>query len=255
MPATAPRRFTHLVRAALCAGVALAATACGPFSGASGEADGPFPGMSGPEIADTAAKATAKATSLTVDFAGDTTDGNIKAYMAIDSQGDCKGTLTMGGTGTAELVRAGDTAYMRFDEAFLRSQNEGGTAEENAEVLKTLKGRWLKEEASSPEAKEQLEFCELDTFLGEFREGFHLMRRGETTTLQGKQVVVLTEKDGDASYKVYVAAEGEPYVLKVEQKGGEEPATMTFTDFNKPLGPIEPAAKDVIDLHKTRPEQ
>lgn len=252
MPATAPRRFTHLARAALCAGVALAATACGPSSD---EADGPFPGMSGPEIAEKAAKATTKATSVTVDFAGDTTDGNIKAYMSIDSRGDCKGTLTMGGTGTAELVRSGDTAYMRFDEAFLRSQNEGGTAEENAEVLKMLKGRWLKEQASSPEAKEQLEFCDLDTYLGGFQEGPSLVQRGETTTLQGKQVVVLTQKDGDASYKFYVSAEGEPYVLKVEQKGGEEPGTMTFTDFNKPLGPIEPAAKDVIDLHTTKPAQ
>ncbi|TQK45036.1 hypothetical protein FBY35_6575 [Streptomyces sp. SLBN-118] len=259
MSVIAPRRLGRIALSTLCATLALAAAACSPSDGAGRDTkgapatstkakEGAFPGLSGPQIANKAFKATKTATSLTVDFAARTTDGNMKAYMSIDSKGDCKGTLSPGGTGTAELIRVGDNAYMRFDEAFLRSQDEGGSAEETAAVLKILKGRWVKSDASSPDDKEQLEFCELKTFLGQFKEGFNLMRRGEETTVNGRKVLTLTEKDGDTSYKVYVATEGEPYVLKVEQKGGEEPGTITFSAFNKPVGAAKPAAKDIVDL-------
>ncbi|MET7615843.1 hypothetical protein [Streptomyces sp. NPDC005408] len=261
MSVIAPRRLKPIALAALCTTLALAATACGPSDGDSRDTkgapakstkaeEGAFPGLSGPKIANKAFKATKTATSVTVDFAARTTDGNLKAYMSIDSKGDCKGTLSTGETGTAELIRIGDNAYMRFDEAFLRSQNEGGSPEETAAVLKMLKGRWVKSDASSPDDKEQLEFCELKTFLGQFEEGFNLMRRGETTTVNGQKALTLTEKDGATSYKVYVATEGEPYVLKVEQKGGEEPGTITFSKFNKPVGATKPAAKDIVDLDK-----
>ncbi|WP_406401808.1 hypothetical protein OH805_22015 [Streptomyces sp. NBC_00879] len=259
MSVTAPRRHRRIALATLCTTLTLAAAACGPSDGDSRDTkgapakstkaeEGAFGGLSGPQIANKAFKATKAATSVTVDFAARTTDGNMKAYMSIDSKGDCKGTLSTGDTGTAELMRVGDNAYMRFDEAFLRSQNEGSSAEETAAVLKMLKGRWVKSDASSPEDKEQLEFCELKTFLGQFEEGFNLMRRGEETTVNGQKVLTLTEKDGDTSYKVYVATKGEPYVLKVEQKGGEEPGTITFSAFNKPVGAKKPAAKDIVDL-------
>ncbi|WP_189550470.1 hypothetical protein [Streptomyces lavendofoliae] len=250
MSSTVPRTLKRSALAALCAAAALALTACGPSGSSGGQAKdaGPFPGLSGPQIANKAIKATKTADSLTLDANLKTADGQIRAFMALDTKGQCAGTITMGSTGTMELIRDGKLAYMRFDESFLREQNKGGSPEETEAVLKMLKGRWVKSDTTDPEFKDGLEMCELDTLLAEFETGINVAERGEETTVNGEKALTLTEKDGDATYKIYVAAEGEPYLLKIEQKGGKEPGTMSFKDYDKPVPAKKPAAEDVLDL-------
>jgi hypothetical protein len=262
MPARAlprPRRTALAARrTALCTAlfttVALGLTACGPSS-SSADAKvqdsgptGPFAGQSGPEIVNRAVTATKAATSLTLDVNINTADGPMKAYMATDTNGRCTGTLSVGPAGTAELIRTGDTVYMRFDEAFLREQGKGEPAEETEAVLKLLKGRWMQTDASAPEAEDSLELCDLDSLLAEIEANDTEARRGGESTVDGKKALILTESDSEATYTIYVATEGEPYLLKVEQKGGEEPGTMTFSDYNKPVRAKKPAAKSIVDL-------
>ncbi|MGI5482366.1 hypothetical protein [Streptomyces lavendofoliae] len=249
MSSTVPRTLKRPALAALCA-AALALTACGPSGSSGGQAKdaGPFPGLSGPQIADKAVKATKKAGSLTLDANLTTADGPIKAFMALDTEGRCAGTMTMGATGTMELIKTGEVAYLRFDEAFLRDQNKGGSKEETDAVLKALKGRWMRTDVTDPEAKDSLEMCELDAMLDEFETGVNSAERGVETTVNGKKALTLTEKDGDTTYRFYVATEGEPYLLKIEQKGGEEPGTMSFLDYDKPVPAKKPAAEDILDL-------
>ncbi|MER7107860.1 hypothetical protein [Streptomyces sp. NPDC000229] len=249
MSSTVLRTFKRPAVAALCAAAALGLTACGPFGSSGGvEETGPFAGLSGPQIANKAIKATKTADSLTLDANLKTSEGQMKAFMALDTKGQCAGTITMGSTGTMELIKSGKLAYMRFDEAFLRDQNKGGSPEETEAVLKMLKGRWVQSDATDPEFKDGLEMCELDTMLSEFETGINFAKRGEETTVNGKKALTLTENDGDATYKIYVATEGEPYLLKIEQKGGEEPGTMSFKDYNKPVPAKKPAVKDILDL-------
>ncbi|GAA2495939.1 hypothetical protein [Streptomyces gobitricini] len=250
MSSTALRTFTRPALAALCAAAVLGLTACGS-PGSSGDRTkdtGPFPGLSGPQIANNAIKATKKADSLTLDANLKTPEGQIKAFMALDTKGQCAGTITMGDTGTMELIKDGKVAYLRFDEAFLRDQSEGGSPEETEAVLKMLKGRWMKTDVTDPEAKDSLEMCELDSMLAEFETGINSAKRGEETTVNGKKALTLTETDGDETYTIYVATEGEPYLLRVEQKGGEEPGTISFLDYDKPVPAKKPAAKDIVDL-------
>ncbi|WP_336321339.1 hypothetical protein [Streptomyces lavendofoliae] len=249
MSSTVSRTLKRPALAALCA-AALALTACGPSGSSGGQAKdaGPFPGLSGPQIADKAVKATKKAVSLTLDANLTTADGPIKAFVALGTKGRCAGTMTMGSTGTMELIRDGKLAYMRFDESFLREQNKGGSPEETEAVLKMLKGRWVKSDSTDPEFKDGLEMCELDTLLSEFETGVNSAERGVETTVNGKKALTLTEKDGDTTYRFYVATEGEPHLLKIEQKGGEEPGTMSFLDYDKPVPAKKPAAEDILDL-------
>ncbi|MFD3946206.1 hypothetical protein [Streptomyces sp. NPDC058579] len=243
------RRTAALV-SALCAAVALGATACGPFSD-DAKASGPFGDLTGPQIANKAIAATKKADSLTLDLATKTTDGPMKAYLAMDTTGKCAGTLTVGTTGTAELVKADDKdVYLRFDEAFLRAQAEGEPAEVQEAVLKELKGRWVKTPVTDPEAKDNLELCDLKALLGDFEEGINFAAKGKETTVGGKKALTLTEKSGGETTTLYVATEGEPVILKVVAEGGEEPGTMTFTDYGKPVQAKVPAAKDVVDEKK-----
>ncbi|MFJ9811488.1 hypothetical protein ACIRTB_25025 [Streptomyces sp. NPDC101158] len=250
MPATALLRRTALA-ASLCAAVALGATACGPFSGGTkddAKPAGPFGGLSGPQIVDKAIGATKTADSLTLDIDLKTTDGPVKANLATDVRGRCAGTMTLGVTGTAELIRPdAEAVYMRFDEAFLKEQAKGESAEVQAAVLKELKGRWVKTDAKDPDAKESLALCDLKSLLAEFEQGSDGAARGEETTVGGKKALALTQSSGSEKTTVYVATEGKPYLLKMVMTGGKEPGTIAFSDYDKPVVAKAPAKKDVVD--------
>ncbi|MEV5972635.1 hypothetical protein [Streptomyces sp. NPDC051921] len=244
-----PRRARRTAfAAALCAAVALGATACGPFSGDDAKATGPFGELSGPQILDKALDTTKAAKSMSLDISFKTADGPMKAYVSTDLQGQCAGTMTIGTTGTAELVRPADKAvYLRFDEAFLKDQAKGESPEVQEAVLKQLKGRWVKTDAKDADAKEMLELCDLKALLGDFEQTTTGTVKGEETTLGGRKALVLTQTAGDEKDTFYVATEGKPYLLKVVTTGGEEPGTIVLSDFDKPVVAKTPAKKDVVD--------
>ncbi|MFF7182708.1 hypothetical protein [Streptomyces sp. NPDC008121] len=232
---------------AFCAALALGAAACGPF-GDDPKAAGPFGELTGPQIADKAITATKAADSLTLDLAVRTTDGPMKARLAVDIRKKCAGTLTVGTTGTAEVVKPDDTfAYLRFDEAFLREQAKGESAEMQEAVLKELRGRWVKTAVSDPEAKESLELCDLKALLADFEQGTALSVKSGETTVGGRKALMLTQAFDKEKTTLYVATEGEPHLLKIVTAGGEEPGTIAFTDYGKPVTATPPPAKDILD--------
>ncbi|MFI8522478.1 hypothetical protein ACIGEZ_32480 [Streptomyces sp. NPDC085481] len=253
-----PRRVA--LASVLCATVALGATACGALdptapsksdTSDAAETAGPFGDLSGQQIVNKAIGATKTAKSLTLDIDLKTTDGPVKAYLATDVKGRCAGTLTVGPTGSAELIKPDDkTAYLRFDEAFLREQSKGESAEVQEAVLKELEGRWMKTDAKDPEAKDSLELCELKALLGEFEQGAGLAVKGEEATVGGRKALTLTETLGDEKTTLYVATEGKPYLLRIVTVGGKEPGSISFSDYGKPVEAKAPPAKDVVDEKK-----
>ncbi|MER8045330.1 hypothetical protein [Streptomyces sp. NPDC094032] len=263
MPATVRPLRRATLTAALCAAVALGATACGPFSGSSGgtkdgadsakstapaKPAGPFEGLSGPQIVDKAIGATKTADSLTLDVALKTTDGPIKAKLATDVRGHCAGTMALGATGTAELIKPDATSvYMRFDEAFLKEQAKGESAAVQAEVMKQLKGRWMKSDAKDPDAKDSLALCDLKSLLSDFEQGANTAVKGKETTVDGEKALMLTQASASERTTVYVATEGKPYLLKIVSAGGKEPGTISFRDYDKPVEAKAPPKKDVVD--------
>ncbi|MFG2329377.1 hypothetical protein ACGFMM_07105 [Streptomyces sp. NPDC048604] len=241
---SSPRRRAALAALVVTA-VAFGGTACGPFEQ---EASGPFKGLTGPQILNKSIAATKTAKSLTLDLAITSADGPTKAYLAIDRQGRCAGTMTLGATGTAELIKTGNAAYMRFDEAFLREQGKGEPAEQQVAILKQLKGKWVKSDASDPETKDSLELCDLDALLADFEQGVNFATTGGETTVNGRRALRLTEGAGAESTTLYVATEGAPHLLKIVTKGGEEPGTIAFSSYDKPVPARQPAAKDVFEM-------
>ncbi|MET9952169.1 hypothetical protein ABZ135_11560 [Streptomyces sp. NPDC006339] len=247
MSATArPRRAA--LAGALCAAVVLGATACGPFSGDEAKATGPFGDLTGPQIVDKALSETKTATSLTLDISLKTADGPLKAYVSTDLPGKCAGTMTAGTTGTAELLRPADKAvYLRFDEAFLKEQAKGEPEEVQQALLKELKGRWVKTDAKDPDAKDMLELCDLKALLADFDQTTTGTVRGEETTVGGQKALTLTQKLDGEQNTFYVATEGKPHLLRVVTTGGEEPGTITFSNYDKPVTAQTPPKKDVVD--------
>ncbi|MFJ3903349.1 hypothetical protein [Streptomyces sp. NPDC090025] len=243
------------VAAALCAAVALGATACGPFSGAAPKAkpSGPFGELTGAQIVDKAIATTKAATSLRTEFDFKSTDGPMKGHLASDVRGRCSGTLTAGTTGTADVLRpaatpADKSVYLRFDEALLKEQAKGESAEVREAVLRQLKGRWVKTDSSDADAKDLLRMCDLETLLADFEQDTRGTVKGAETTVEGKKALMLTlDYQGGEKDTFYVATEGKPYLLRVVSTGGKEPGAISFSHYDQPVAAKTPPKKDVVD--------
>ncbi|GAA2219869.1 hypothetical protein [Streptomyces nogalater] len=240
--------------AALClAAAATAGLVTGCQSGddsADSKPKGPFAGLSGGQITDRALKATTGASSLRLKgrVPDEESKGFIDIDMAIDKQGRCAGTMSMGGEGKADLVRSGSTVYMKYDEKFLRAQSEGEPKEDTDAAVDMLAGKWTKMAVKGQDAKDIAAFCDLDTILGDIKEGDTEATRGKTTKVDGTPAIVLHEKDGTDDYTAHVATEGKPYLLRIDSGAkAKEQIHLAFSDYGRPVPADKPAGK-IIDL-------
>jgi hypothetical protein len=229
--------------AALC----IAASTAVLFTGCSGgnDGDGPFAGMSGDEIIDKAFAATEGAQSVRVK--GDMTDGDgpLRIDVAVNKKGDCVGTLRADG-GKTDLIMTGGSLYMRYDEAFLRAQMKGEPEQDTKAAVDMLAGKWTTT-ANKADAADIAGFCELNTLLGDETEGVSDATTGKTTTIGGVPALAVVEKDGKDTTTMYVATKGEPYVLRLVADHAEDPGTINFSDYGKPVVAKKPAG-EILNL-------
>ncbi|MGW0845219.1 hypothetical protein ACWD26_34820 [Streptomyces sp. NPDC002787] len=239
-------RRTALAAVCIAAAATFSLTGCLPGED---KPEGPFAGLTGGEIADKAVKATSDADSLRMkgEVQDDSAGGTVQMDMAMNKKGDCAGTLSMDGEGEAELIKVGDTIYMKYDEAFLRAQSKDASKEEADMAVEWLADKWTKTSATAEDSKDIAGFCDLDTVLADFEDVNSDAERGKTAAVAGTPAIVLNEKDGKDSYTLYVATEGKPYLLRVVSKSADEPGDLTFTDYDKPV-PAEAPKGKVIDL-------
>ncbi len=159
----------------------------------------------------------------------------------------CLGTMGMGGKGKAELIKTGDTIYMKYDEAFLRAQSDGESKADTDAVVEMMAGKWTKMSAKGKDAKDIASFCDLNSVLGSAKDANSDATRGKTTTVDGVPAIILHEKEGKDSYTLYVATEGKPYVLRIDSHSAKDPVTLTFGEYEKPVPAKKPAGK-LLDL-------
>ncbi|MFE6285917.1 hypothetical protein [Streptomyces sp. NPDC057877] len=212
------------------------------------QSEEPFAGLTGGEIAERALEATLGASSLRVtgDVPDETTGGTLDLDMAMDHKGECAGTLGMDG-GKADLVKTGDTVYMRYDEAFLRAQGEGESPAEADAAVDMLADKWTSMSATGEDMADITGFCDLDTLLGGDERVHSNATRGQTTSVDGTPAIVLQEKDGKDRYTLYVATEGEPYLLRLDSTAASDPGTLTFSEHDQPVQAKRPTG-EILDL-------
>ncbi|MEU1270138.1 hypothetical protein [Streptomyces sp. NPDC005799] len=221
----------------------------------------PFAGLSAAQIADRAMTATTGASSLRLkgDVQDDESSGTISLDMALNKKTECAGTIGMGGQGKADLIKTGDTVYMKYDEAFLRAQGKGESKADTDAAVALLAGKWAKMSAKGSDAKDIASFCDLDTVLGGAEDvnsgdsggssggtADPTATRAGTATVDGARAVVLKVKDGKESYTLYVATEGKPYLLRLDSTA-KDAGSLTFSDYEQPVPARKPAGK-IVDL-------
>jgi hypothetical protein len=134
------------------------------------------------------------------------------------------------------LIQIGGTAYISGSPAFY-SHFGGATAE------KLLAGKWLKAPASSGSFSSLGSLTDLDQLLGTALSDHGALTKGPTTTIDGQQVLSVT----DASHggTLYVATTGKPYPIEI-YKTGKTGGKITFDRWNAPVTLTAPA--NAIDL-------
>jgi hypothetical protein len=145
------------------------------------------------------------------------------------------GTMTLRGS-KIDLVRVGDTVYIRAPASFYTSLGAGQG------VGQLLDGKWLKASATSKEFADLAQLTAIGAFTKQALKPDGTVTKGSETTVDGQKVIELKSSKGGS---LYVATTGKPY--PVELKGsGTSKGTITFSDWGASVKAQAPAKS--IDL-------
>lgn len=241
MAARILRKNAVLAAALVCAG-ATALTGCGD-----GDSDEAFAGQSADAIAAEAVKATRDADSVRISGTSRAqgTPAAVKTEFQVDEKDNCLGTLSMNDA-KADVRQAGQNVYVRGNERFWQNALQGRPGTDSA--IDRLQGKWVK---SEPGDKSTRGMCDKQALLAAMdsdkseRDG---MRRGAVTEVDGEDALTLTKQQADGEkLTLYVATEGDPYILKAVSEGGEQPGETLFSDYNEKVEVEQPPAGEVVD--------
>ncbi|MFD8703697.1 hypothetical protein ACFV1W_13890 [Kitasatospora sp. NPDC059648] len=200
------------------------------------------------EIEKKAKDALAGATSLKLAGKIPTDDGVMSMDMAMDTKGECQGTIAMPGMGSFEMISDGKQSFLKPDAQFWKTFG-GANGDKAAELLK---GRYLTGFDSDPKMKPMLDFCKL-TWASEMLkdDGGSAPTKGTAGTINGVKTFSLKEKDekGEESL-LHIATEGKSYPVRMEKTTGADQGRIDFTDYDKPVTLQLPSPDNVIDYTK-----
>jgi hypothetical protein len=216
-------------RFAIAALVLLALAGCGGGSKSNGEA-----GKSPEQVVRDAQQAATGAPSVHV--SGHITDNGtpLAVDLTIVKGKGGKGTMAESGA-TFQLVRIGNTAYIKGSDAFLRRVAGAGAAA-------LLHGKWLKGSATSGRLAALTPLTDTQKlFKSALGQHGKLANKGETT-YQGQKVVEID--DTTEGGKLYVAAQGTPYPVALA--GSKQQGSLQFDQWG--AGATISAPQGAVDL-------
>jgi hypothetical protein len=227
---------------------------CGGNSGSSGSgghssagpstlAENGVADLSAKDILARAKKALGGARSVHIKGGGFSGGEQFALDMRYGSDG-ATGSLTSNGQ-TIELLRVGETVYLKGSEAFWRSIGGGSAAE-------LLKGRYLKVPASTPDFAELAGFTNLTKNAEDLLSPDGEVTKGERKTIRGVEAIGLNDSSKEGG-TLYIAVRGEPYPLQVvprKDAKSDETGSLDFYDYGVPVKVSAPPADQVVDASK-----
>lgn len=206
------------------------------------------------ESADTITSAAAEDMKAvkTLRMAGELTSGEqtLQLDLGLDTDGNCGGTVTLadGDDASLEILRVDGSTWMKPSEGFW--QTYAGPAAD--QVVAAVGDKWvvLPEDQAADFASQ----CDLDEFTSELGSEDAESEVGETSEIDGQEVVMITSETSEGDPLEAAVATDEPHhVLQLEVTDGAEPGTLTFSDFDEDLDLEAPADDDVVDLASLAP--
>lgn len=222
------------------------ASSAAPSASASPSPSGPdLSAMSGTQVLQQATTALKAAKAVKIDMKGTDAGEALAMSLSLDTQGNCTGNISLGSKGSSDIVRAGQTVWMKPDTKFWTTI--GGA--HGAQAAELFKGRWLTGVTSDSDLKDMADFCDLTQLTSEMTTGNSSVTKGSSDTLNGQPTLVLhvTDSSDGSKTDVWVAAQGQPYPLQAISDSGDH---MVFSNFGVPVNVQAPPADNVIDISK-----
>ncbi|MER6317493.1 hypothetical protein ABT237_27560 [Streptomyces sp. NPDC001581] len=200
-----------------------------------------YPGASAPKMLSESVTALRGASSFTVSGKTVTKGVPTQVALSISKTGECTGTMSFS-EGTLKVVRTHKHVFLQGDEAAARAQTQDLPADEAEQAFEDITTRWVRREVSDPGLKGLTALCDRDGMLKEFYSFSGDAMESGTAEAGGRKAVSIVA----VKHVFLVAAEGEPYLLKVT-KAGPEGMDLDYTGINQPVQVDVPAEADVYE--------
>jgi hypothetical protein len=142
-----------------------------------------------------------------------------------------KGSMSTNGL-SFDLVRIGDTVYIRGSDAFYKHFAGAGVAQ-------LLHGKWLKAPATHGRLQSLAPLTSLGALFAGISAHHGKLSNDGKTTYKGTDVVAIRDTSDDS--KLYVAASGKPYPVAIVGGKKGESGAITFDDWNKSVSLSAPS--------------
>jgi hypothetical protein len=149
-----------------------------------------------------------------------------------------KGSMSTSGL-EFDLVRIGDTAYIKGSDAFYK--HFAGAA-----IAQLLHGKWLKASIVSGRYASLAPLTSISDLFGKVASNHGKLANNGAKTYNGQKVVEI--RDTADNSKLYVAATGKPYPVAIVGGKASQSGTITFDDWNKHVSLSAPSSS--IDISK-----
>lgn len=150
-----------------------------------------------------------------------------------------KGTLAEHGL-SFDLIRIGDTAYIKGSHAFYKKFAGAAAAQ-------LLEGKWLKASATTGQLAALTPLTDLNKFFDTALANHGKLAKSGETTVNGVKVVGV--KDTTKGGVLYVATTGKAYPIRVT-KSGASGGTLTFDQWNQTVSLSAPP--NAVDISKLK---
>ncbi len=173
-----------------------------------------------------------------VHVSGDIVSGGTPITLDLDmARGKgAKGSMSTSGL-KFDLVRIGDTAYIRGSDDFYRHFAGAGIAQ-------LIHGKWLKASVNEGRFRSFGPLTSVSLLFAKISAGHGTLSNDGQTTYKGQQVVAI--RDTSDSSKLYVAATGKPYPVAIVGGKSSQSGTITFGDWDESVSLTAP--KGAIDI-------
>ncbi|HWE67325.1 MAG TPA: hypothetical protein VG298_11850 [Acidimicrobiales bacterium] len=164
--------------------------------------------------------------------------GKTNIYLSLQVNGDGEGGGTFKQQGSLiHLKRVGPLLYFNAPEKFW-------AAHATKAQTKSYGGKWIEVSALDSRFQSFDQFLNASDLVQAVFQGHTTPLSLSRTTLNGRKVEVVTDtvtvKGKKTTGKMYIAATGKPFVLKIVDRGPTENGTISFTSYGKPVAITTP---------------
>ena len=228
---------------ALAAVTAMSASACGSSSSSTA----PLAGESADQIVQKSVADLKAASSVRITGKVVSSGQNIAVNLTDVAAQGCQGTIGLTAavtstskavSGTADIVEADNTVYMKLSESFFTS------AGLPASDFSTVSGKYIKLSSNSDLAS-FAQLCNPSTLSTAFSKQDTGFISAGTTTINGQPALAFKQPKNPSNGAVYVSQTATPQILRIAGPSGQ--GSIDFTDYNAHATITAPPASEVVD--------